>query len=353
MFGEAGEGLQLTFRPAVEARPTGPLQNIFGTTDFVFPAKPRAAKPPKALRRTQFGIAGIERVQETAVGAQLKLFVGGPASVSLPFVPTRTIARPPTLRSGFDLIPTRFQRPREAAPLERDQVDIGFGLAERQRERQDLTSGIAAGLIGRQAPRQREDVLLAPAILDITQPRGRQRTGVIQRLDTGQRLRQAQRVRLRQGARLRQGFISPFGPDIGIPSTVAPSIFIPTPDDKLLPKPRRLKKKKLPRRRREPTFKPSLFGIEIGATISKPPKFVGAAGVTGIRPIVIVPSTSRQPKRINSRSNLPKVMRNKSTMGFINETAVFLGGRQVPKIPTFGGSGRRGKGRRRSMSSLL
>lgn len=359
LFGESGQGLQLAFKPAVEVKPTGPLQNIFGTTDFTFPGKPRAAKPPRALRRTQFGIAGIEKVQESIVGAKLKLFVGGPSSVRLPIPATRTtpfpqeniFGTPPGRRgSGFDVIPSRF-----ATPPGRQRFDTGIKLAQEQTARQDIGSKVAAGLIGKQIARDREDVLLRPRILETTRPIERDRTGIIQDIGIGEALRQDQKLglRTRTGLRLRQVTTTPFIPDLGVPGE-PPPVIIPLPDDDLFPRRVKKKKKKLPRRRFEPRFKPSLFGIEIGATIKKAPKFVGGAGVTGIRPIVIAPSAPRQPKRINRRSNLPKVMRNKSTMGFVRDTAVFLGGRQIPKIPTFGGGGpRRRKGRRRSMSSLL
>lgn len=101
-------------------------------------------------------------------------------------------------------------------------------------------------------------------------------------------------------------------------------------------------------------YKPSLFGLEIGATIrGRQPRFVGGGGAVGIRPIILAPrggGKARPAKRQIPRSQLPRPFQTGTAMGFIKETAVYLGGKGKPSIPQFSlrkpPSGRGGKSRR-------
>ena len=74
-------------------------------------------------------------------------------------------------------------------------------------------------------------------------------------------------------------------------------------------------------------YKPSLYGMELGARIRKAPRFV-AGGAFGIRPMVIVPRARP------SRAPVAPPRKRESTFGFLRRTAVFLGGTAKPPIPT-------------------
>jgi len=74
-------------------------------------------------------------------------------------------------------------------------------------------------------------------------------------------------------------------------------------------------------------YKPSLYGLELGARIRKAPRFV-AGGVIGIRPMVIVPRA----RPIRAPTAPPR--KRESAFGFLRRTAVFLGGTAKPPIPT-------------------
>jgi len=74
-------------------------------------------------------------------------------------------------------------------------------------------------------------------------------------------------------------------------------------------------------------YKPSLYGLELGARIRKAPRFV-AGGVVGIRPMVIVPRARP------SRAPVAPPRKRESAFGFLRRTAVFLGGTAKPPIPT-------------------
>jgi len=74
-------------------------------------------------------------------------------------------------------------------------------------------------------------------------------------------------------------------------------------------------------------YKPSLYGVELGARIRKAPRFV-AGGVVGIRPMVIVPRARP------SRAPVAPPRKRESAFGFLRRTAVFLGGTAKPPIPT-------------------
>jgi hypothetical protein len=74
-------------------------------------------------------------------------------------------------------------------------------------------------------------------------------------------------------------------------------------------------------------YKPSLYGLELGARIRKAPRFV-AGGVIGIRPMVIAPRARP------SRAPIAPPRKRESAFGFLRRTAVFLGGTAKPPIPT-------------------
>jgi hypothetical protein len=95
-------------------------------------------------------------------------------------------------------------------------------------------------------------------------------------------------------------------------------------------------------------FKPSLVGYELGARLRKTPRFVGAGGVVGIRPVVaqpqvdefsapaLAPVKKSPPMQMpfEDRSNIPKAFR-RGVKGFFDDTFSYLGGNKKPKVPRF------------------